>query len=210
MVTIRQQDLIDSVADALQYISYYHPMDYIQAAGARRTNCEQSPAARDAIAQILTNSRMCAEGHRPICQDTGIVVAFLRIGMNVRWEGATMSVADMVNEGVRRAYLHPDNKLRASILADPAGGRKNTRDNTPAVIHMELVPGDTRRRPDRGQGRRLGEQGEVRDAQSLRQHRRLGDEDRADHGRGLVSAGHARASASAAARKRRWCWPRKR
>ncbi|MEK6211035.1 MAG: fumarate hydratase [Pseudomonadota bacterium] len=142
MTVIRQEDLIESVADALQYISYYHPMDYIKSlADAYRR--EESPAARDAIAQILTNSRMCAEGKRPICQDTGIVVAFLRVGMNVRWDGASMSVADMVNEGVRRAYLHPDNKLRASILADPAGSRKNTRDNTPAVIHMELVPGDS-------------------------------------------------------------------
>jgi fumarate hydratase class I len=141
MVTIRQQDLIDSVADALQYISYYHPMDYIRSL-ARAYELEQSAAARDAIAQILTNSRMCAEGKRPICQDTGIVVAFVRIGMNVNWQGATMSVSDMINEGVRRAYLNPDNKLRASILADPAGGRKNTRDNTPAVIHMEVVPGD--------------------------------------------------------------------
>jgi fumarate hydratase, class I len=141
MTVIRQQDLIDSVADALQYISYYHPMDYIKAL-ARAYEQEQSAPARDAIAQILTNSRMSAEGKRPMCQDTGIVVAFLRIGMDVRWEGATMSIADMVNEGVRRAYQHPDNKLRASIVADPAGGRKNTRDNTPAVIHMELVPGD--------------------------------------------------------------------
>lgn len=141
MVTIRQQDLIDSVADALQYISYYHPIDYIRSL-ARAYELEQSPAARDAIAQILTNSRMCAEGKRPICQDTGIVVAFVRIGMNVNWQGATMSVSDMINEGVRRAYLHPDNKLRASILADPAGARTNTRDNTPAVIHMEVVPGD--------------------------------------------------------------------
>ncbi|HVY05423.1 MAG TPA: fumarate hydratase [Burkholderiales bacterium] len=142
MTVIRQEDLIESVADALQYISYYHPMDYIQSLGeAYKT--EQSEAARDAIAQILTNSRMCAEGKRPICQDTGIVVAFIRIGMDVRWEGATMGIADMVNEGVRRAYLQPDNKLRASILADPAGGRKNTKDNTPAVIHMEVVPGNT-------------------------------------------------------------------
>ncbi len=142
MTVIRQEDLIESVADALQYISYYHPMDYIKSlADAYRR--EESPAARDAIAQILTNSRMCAEGKRPICQDTGIVVAFLRVGMNVRWDDASMGVADMVNEGVRRAYLHPDNKLRASILADPAGGRENTRDNTPAVIHMELVPGDS-------------------------------------------------------------------
>jgi fumarate hydratase class I len=142
MTVIRQEDLIESVADALQYISYYHPMDYIKSlAGAYRL--EESPAARDAIAQILTNSRMCAEGKRPICQDTGIVVAFLRVGMKVRWDDASMGVTDMVNEGVRRAYLHPDNKLRASIVGDPAGDRKNTRDNTPAVIHMELVPGDS-------------------------------------------------------------------
>ncbi len=142
MTVIRQEDLIESVADALQYISYYHPLDYIKSlADAYRR--EESAAARDAIAQILTNSRMCAEGKRPICQDTGIVVAFLRVGMDVRWDGGSMSVADMVNEGVRRAYLHPDNKLRASIVADPAGSRKNTRDNTPAVIHMELVPGDS-------------------------------------------------------------------
>jgi fumarate hydratase class I len=141
MRTIKQSDLIESVADALQFISYYHPLDYIDALGAAYEQ-EQSAAARDAIAQILTNSRMCAEGRRPICQDTGIVVAFLKIGMDVRWE-ATMSVADMVNEGVRRAYLHPDNVLRASIVDDPAGRRKNTRDNTPAVVHMEVVPGDT-------------------------------------------------------------------
>ena len=141
MTIIRQNDLIESIADALQYISYYHPIDYLKALAAAY-ECEQSPAARDAIAQILTNSRMCAEGHRPICQDTGIVVVFLKVGMNVRWEAA-MSLEDMVNEGVRRAYNHPDNKLRASIVADPAGSRKNTRDNTPAVIHVALVPGDT-------------------------------------------------------------------
>ncbi len=141
MTVIKQQDLIDSVADALQYISYYHPMDYIEALG-RAYELEQGPAARDAIAQILTNSRMCAEGHRPLCQDTGIVVAFVKVGMNVRWD-ATLSLEDMINEGVRRAYNHPDNKLRASIVADPAFGRKNTRDNTPAVIHTELVPGDS-------------------------------------------------------------------
>jgi len=140
--TIRQDDLIASVADALQYISYYHPQDYIEALG-EAYEAEQSPAAKDAIAQILTNSRMCAEGRRPICQDTGIVVAFVRVGMDVRWEGATMSVADMVNEGVRRAYNHPDNPLRASILADPAGRRHNTKDNTPAVVHFDLVPGHT-------------------------------------------------------------------
>ena len=142
MAVIQQNDLIQSVADAFQYISYYHPLDYIQALGAAYER-EQSPAARDAIAQILTNSRMCAEGHRPICQDTGIAVVFLKVGMDVRWGGATMGVSDMVNEGVRRAYLHPDNKLRASVLLDPAGSRKNSKDNTPAVIHYEIVPGDT-------------------------------------------------------------------
>src|SRR5919205_2659246 len=124
MAMIRQQDLIDSVKDALQYISYYHPMDFIEALGEAYA-AEQSDAARDAIAQILTNSKMCAEGHRPICQDTGIVVAFVKVGMNVRWDGATMSVTDMINEGVRRAYNHPDNKLRASVLSDPAGARKS-------------------------------------------------------------------------------------
>ncbi|QDQ25783.1 fumarate hydratase [Chitinimonas arctica] len=139
---IRQQDFIDSIADALQYISYYHPKDYIQSLG-RAYELEQSPAAKDAIAQILTNSRMCAEGHRPICQDTGIVCAFVTIGMDVRWADATMAVEDMVNEGTRRAYLNPDNKLRASVLADPAGARRNTRDNTPAITHIELVPGNT-------------------------------------------------------------------
>ena len=142
MASIRQQDLITSVADALQYISYYHPQDYIVALG-EAYEAEQSAAAKDAIAQILTNSRLCAEGRRPICQDTGIVCAFVKIGMDVRWEGATMSVADMVNEGVRRAYLHPDNKLRASILHDPAGKRANSFDNTPAVIHFDVVPGGT-------------------------------------------------------------------
>jgi len=140
MTTIQQEDFIASVADALQYISYYHPLDYVQALG-KAYEREQSPAARDAIAQILTNSRMSAEGHRPICQDTGIVVAFVKVGMEVRWSAA-MGVSDMVNEGVRRAYLNPDNMLRASVLSDPAGARKNTRDNTPAVIHYEIVPGD--------------------------------------------------------------------
>jgi fumarate hydratase, class I len=140
MTIIKQDDLIQSVADALQYISYYHPVDFIKGLAAAYEK-EQSPAARDAIAQLLIHSRMCAEGHRPICQDTGIVTVFLKVGMNVQWQ-ATMSVEDMVNEGVRRAYNHPDNKLRASILADPAGARKNTKDNTPAVISMTLVPGD--------------------------------------------------------------------
>jgi fumarate hydratase class I len=141
MTVIKQEDFIQSIADALQFISYYHPVDFIQNL-AKAYEKEQSAAARDAIAQILINSRMCAEGHRPICQDTGIVTVFLKIGMNVRWD-ASMSVEDMVNEGVRRAYLHPDNVLRASILADPAGARKNTEDNTPAVVNMTVVPGDT-------------------------------------------------------------------
>ncbi len=140
MTVIKQQDLIDSVADALQFISYYHPLDYIRALGEAYRR-EESPAAKDAIAQILANSRMSAQGHRPICQDTGIVVAFVKVGMEVRWEAA-MGVAEMINEGVRRAYLNPDNILRASVVADPAGARRNTRDNTPAVIHYEIVPGD--------------------------------------------------------------------
>src|SRR5271166_6211383 len=140
MTIIKQDDLIQSVADALQFISYYHPVDFIKALTSAYEK-EQSPAARDAIVQLLVNSRMCAEGHRPICQDTGIVTVFLKVGMKVQWD-ATMSVEDMVNEGVRRAYLHEDNKLRASILADPAGSRKNTKDNTPAVINTTIVPGD--------------------------------------------------------------------
>lgn len=141
-VSIKQEDLIQSIADALQYISYYHPVDYIRNLSAAYER-EQSPAAKDAIAQILINSRMCAEGHRPICQDTGIVTVFLQVGMNVRWDDATMGVEDMVNEGIRRAYDHPDNKLRASVLADPAGKRSNTRDNTPGVVNVRIVPGKT-------------------------------------------------------------------
>jgi len=141
MTIIRQQDFIDSIADALQFISYYHPADFIRSLAAAYQR-EESPAAKDAMAQILTNSRMSAQGHRPVCQDTGIVVAFVRIGMDVRWEGATMSITEMVNAGVRKGYLQPDNVLRASIVADPAGKRKNTGDNTPAVVHFELVPGD--------------------------------------------------------------------
>ena len=141
MTNIRQQDFIDSIADALQFISYYHPKDYVDAL-AVAYHAEQSPAAKDAIAQILTNSRMSAQGHRPICQDTGIVVAFVRVGMDVRWENASMSITEMVNAGVRKGYLMPDNVLRASIVVDPAGKRKNTGDNTPAVVHFDLVPGD--------------------------------------------------------------------
>ncbi len=141
MTVVKQEDLVESIAGALQFISYYHPIDYIRHL-ARAYEAEQSPAAKDAIAQILTNSRMCAEGKRPICQDTGIVNVFLKIGMDVRFEGFSGSIADAVNEGVRRGYLHPDNLLRASIVGDPQFERKNTRDNTPAVIHMEVVPGD--------------------------------------------------------------------
>ena len=140
-VLIREADLIDSVADALQFISYFHPMDYIRALGDAYA-VEQSPAAKDAIAQILTNSRMCAEGHRPICQDTGIVTVFVKWGQECRLEG-DRSLQEVIDEGVRRAYLHPENKLRASILADPAFTRRNTRDNTPSVLHVEMVPGAT-------------------------------------------------------------------
>ena len=140
-VTIREADLIETVADALQYISYFHPMDYIRALGAAY-DAEQSPAAKDAIAQILTNSRMCAEGHRPICQDTGIVTVFVRWGQQCRLE-SDRSLQEVIDEGVRRAYLHPENRLRASILADPAFTRRNTKDNTPSVLHVEMVPGST-------------------------------------------------------------------
>lgn len=140
MTLIRNEDVIQSVADALQYISYYHPIDFVKALNEAYER-EESPAAKDAMAQILINSSLCAEGKRPICQDTGIVTVFLKVGMQLQWEGG-MSLDDMVNEGVRRAYLLPDNVLRASILADPAGARKNTGDNTPAVIHTEVVPGD--------------------------------------------------------------------
>ena len=143
MVTIREEDLIESVADALQFISYYHPMDYIRALG-EAYEAEQGPAAKDAIAQILTNSRMCAEGHRPICQDTGIVNVFIDWGQDCRLEsanGSQRSLQDVVDEGVRRAYNHPENKLRASILADPAFTRRNTRDNTPSVLSVTMVPG---------------------------------------------------------------------
>jgi fumarate hydratase class I len=137
---IRQDDFIQSVADAFQFISYYHPLDYIQALG-RAYEREEGPAAKDAIAQILTNSRLCAAGKRPICQDTGIAVVFLKIGMHAKWD-TKLTIQQMVDEGVRRAYLNPDNKLRASVLLDPAGKRTNSKDNTPAVIHYEMVAGD--------------------------------------------------------------------
>jgi fumarate hydratase class I len=142
MTTIRQADLIESVAAALQFISYYHPADFISHL-ARAYEAEQSPAAKDAIAQILTNSRMCAEGHRPICQDTGIVNVFMKVGMDVRWDGFTGSLDDAINEGVRRGYMNSDNVLRASVVSPPEFGRKNTKDNTPAVINVQIVPGST-------------------------------------------------------------------
>ncbi|NDP42122.1 MAG: fumarate hydratase [Aromatoleum sp.] len=141
MATIRQDDFIQSVADAFQFISYYHPADYIRALHEAYRH-EQSPAAKDAMAQILINSRMSAEGHRPVCQDTGIAIAFVRVGMDARWD-AKLTLQQMVDEGVRRAYTDPDNPLRASVLADPDGKRTNTKDNTPAVVHVELVSGDT-------------------------------------------------------------------
>ncbi|MBP6563395.1 MAG: fumarate hydratase, partial [Neisseriaceae bacterium] len=140
MTIIKQEDFIQSIADGFQFISFYHPKDYIEAL-TKAWEKEENPAAKDAMTQILVNSRMCAEGHRPICQDTGIAVVFLKVGMNVQWD-ADMTVQEMANEGVRRAYLNADNKLRASVLADPAGKRQNTKDNTPAVVHMELVAGD--------------------------------------------------------------------
>jgi len=141
MITIREDDLIETVADALQYISYYHPMDYIEALG-EAYKAEQGPAAKDAIAQILTNSKMCAEGHRPICQDTGIVNVFIKWGQDCRLD-SRQSLQDVVDEGVRRAYNNTENKLRASILADPAFTRRNTKDNTPCVLSVEMVPGNT-------------------------------------------------------------------
>ncbi|WP_416308461.1 fumarate hydratase [Neptunicella sp. SCSIO 80796] len=141
MTVIRQQDFIDSIEDALQFISYYHPLDYVQAV-EKAYNREQSQAAKDAMAQILINSRMSAEGHRPLCQDTGIVTCFVKIGMNVSWDKTDMTVQEMVDEGTRRAYLNADNPLRASIVADPAGNRQNTKDNTPAVVHLDMVAGD--------------------------------------------------------------------
>ncbi|MFM5424585.1 fumarate hydratase [Aeromonas veronii] len=140
MSIIKKQDFIDSIADALQYISYYHPLDFVQAAKAAYDS-EANPAAKDALAQILINSRMSAEGHRPLCQDTGIVTCFVKIGMQVQWD-SDMTVQEMVDEGTRRAYTNPDNPLRASVLADPAGSRKNTKDNAPAVVHIDMIPGN--------------------------------------------------------------------
>ncbi|WP_417439676.1 fumarate hydratase [Idiomarina abyssalis] len=141
MTTIRQADFIDSIADALQYISYYHPLDFIKALDEAYQR-EESEAAKNAIAQVLTNSRMSAQGHRPICQDTGIVTCFVKVGMGVQWDKTDLTVQQMVDEGTRRAYNNPDNPLRASIVADPAGARKNTGDNTPAVVHLDMVSGN--------------------------------------------------------------------
>lgn len=141
MTTIKKQDFVDSIAGALQFISYYHPLDFINAM-AEAYEKEAAPAAKDAIAQILINSKMAAQGHRPICQDTGIITCFVKVGMKIQWD-TDISLQDMVDEGVRRAYTDPDNPLRKSVVADPAGARKNTQDNTPAVVHVELVPGDT-------------------------------------------------------------------
>ena len=141
MTVIKQEDFVQSIADGFQFISYYHPKDFIQAL-TKAWEKEENPAAKDAMTQILVNSRMCAEGKRPICQDTGIAVVFLKVGMDVRWD-SELSVQEMVDEGVRRAYQLPENKLRASVLADPAGKRINTKDNTPAVVHMEIVKGNT-------------------------------------------------------------------
>jgi fumarate hydratase class I len=140
MTKICQDDLIQSIADALQYISYYHPADFLKAMGEAWER-EENPAAKDAMAQILVNSRMCAEGRRPVCQDTGMVVVFLKIGMQVQWQG-DLTISEMVNEGVRHGYAHPDNVLRFSMVSDPLGQRKNTLDNTPAIVHTELVSGD--------------------------------------------------------------------
>ncbi len=140
MTVIREQDLVESVADALQFISYYHPLDYIHAVHEAYLR-EESKAAKDAMAQILINSRMCAEGHRPLCQDTGIVTVFMKIGMKVQWD-TDKTLDELINEGVRKAYLLPENVLRASIVADPAGARTNTKDNTPAVVHYSFIPGD--------------------------------------------------------------------
>ena len=140
MAVIRQQDFIDSIEESLQFISYYHPLDYIKAV-EKAYNKEKSQAAKDAMAQILINSRMSAEGKRPLCQDTGIVTCFVKIGMGVQWDKTDLTVQQMVDEGTRRAYLNPDNPLRASIVADPAGKRVNTKDNTPAVVHIDTVPG---------------------------------------------------------------------
>ena len=172
MTIIKQEDFIQSIADAFQFISYYHPVDYIKAL-SKAWEKEENPAAKDAMTQILVNSRMCAEGHRPICQDTGIATVFLKVGMNVQWD-AQMSVQEMVNEGVRRAYTNPDNKLRASVLADPAGKRQNTKDNTPRRRPHGNRGGRQNRSNLRGQRRRFGKQIQNGHAQPVRQASSIG------------------------------------
>ncbi len=190
MTIIQAEDLIQSIADALQYISYYHPKDFIQHL-ARAYDREQSPAAKDAIAQILTNSRQCAEGKRPICQDTGIVNVFLKVGMAVRLEGFSGSLADAVNEGVHRAYMNPDNPLRGSVLADPIFTRKNTKDNTPAVVQVELVAGNTVDVAVAAKGGGSENKAKFVMLNPLRLDRRLGVEDSSYDGCRLVPARHA-------------------
>ena len=184
----QEEDLVQSIADGIQFISYYHPVDYIRHL-ARAYEREESPAARDAMAQILTNSRMCAEGKRPLCQDTGIVNVFLKVGMDVRFD-TKRSLQELCDEGVRRGYLNPDNPLRASVLDDPLFARKNTRDNTPVSCTSTWSP-VTRSTCRSRQGRRFREQDQVRHAQPQRLAGGLGAQDRADHGRGLVPARHA-------------------
>src|ERR1700745_3322652 len=190
MATINQDDFIRSVADALQYISFYHPVDYITNL-ARAYEMEQSHAAKDAMAQILINSRMCAEGHRPICQDTGIVTAFVKVGMEVKWEpgiAGMMTMQEMVDEGVREAWRNADNVLRPSILEDPAFTRRNTGDNTPAMVVVELVEGGD---VDVTVASKGGGQEPLRHAQPLGLGCGLGAEYRSRYGRGVVSSGHA-------------------
>lgn len=188
-VIIKEEDLVQSIADGIQFISYYHPVDYIRHL-ARAYEREESPAARDAMAQILTNSRMCAEGKRPLCQDTGIVNVFLKVGMDVRFD-TKRSLQELCDEGVRRGYLNPDNPLRASVLDDPLFARKNTRDNTPCILHVDLVPGD---KVDVQIASKGGGSENKTKFVMLNPSDSLVDwsaQDRADHGRGLVPARHA-------------------
>ena len=189
MSTIHQSHLIDSIADSLQFMSYYHPLDFIHSVNAAYER-EESQAAKAAMAQILINSRMCAQGRRPICQDTGIVTVFVNVGMDVRWD-AEMSVTEMINEGVRRAYTHPENVLRASILRDPAGIRKNTGDNTPAVIHYDMVPGDKVEVHIAAKGGGSENKAKLVIAEPLRQHRGLGTRNCSQTRGWLVPTGNA-------------------
>ena len=190
MAYISSSDVTRSVATALQYISYYHPSDFIQAMHEAYLR-EQSPAARDAIAQILINSRMCATGHRPICQDTGIVTVFVKVGMGVRWENPVIDLDDLINEGVRQAYALPENVLRASIVSDPAGARSNTKDNTPAIIHYALVPGSELSFDVAAKGGWVREQGQDGHAQPFRLHCGMGVKDSAHNGCRVVPSRNA-------------------